>query len=50
MDDQQYDRLMEAVESGNAHLRSISIWVTIFGVIALSGVSIGFFVWVASVS
>lgn len=38
MDDQQFERLMEAIDGGNAHLRSIRAWVQIVGGLMLLGV------------
>lgn len=40
MTEDQFDQLMEAIDGGNAHLRSIRAWVTMFGILFLLGIAI----------
>lgn len=41
MDDEQFRQMMETLDAGNAHLRSIRAWVQILGGLALLGVFLG---------
>ena len=50
VEDQQFERLMKAVDSSNAQLRSISLSIAVLAVLAVAGLGIGFIAWVASIS